>query len=274
LNLELFKTRLVRRVIAGSIIALVAMAPVTAGAQQTQAQQPTALPALTPPPPGYVFPAHETLAYNVDWRVFAAGTAVFHLETQGTQEKVTASADTLGAVNMLFPVEDRFQSTFDTRTGCSSTFSKQIQEGRRKINADLAFNYDTGKQLQTEKNVVKGTVRHTEAPIPSCVTDSLSALFFAASQRFVVGQSVTFPLGDTLRTIPVTMKVVGHEEIKTPAGTFQTIRVQPTTDPNAVKNRGNLQIWYSDDPRHIPVQMRAFLFWGTITFHLQSIENK
>jgi len=232
------------------------------------------MPVLPPPPAGYVFPAHQTLTFKVDWRVFTAGTAVFHLETQGTQEKITASADTIGAVNMLFPVEDRYQSAFDTRTGCSASFNKQIFEGRRKINSDLSFNYATGKQDQTEKNVVKGTVRQTESPIPACVTDSLSAIFYVASQRLTDGTSFSFPLGDAARTVPVTMKVMGHEEIKTPSGTYQTVRVQPTTDASIVKNRGNILIWYTDDARHLPVQIRAFLFWGTITFHLQSVEDR
>jgi hypothetical protein len=232
------------------------------------------VPGLPPPPPGYVFPVHQTLTFKVDWRVFTAGTAVIHLETVGTQEKITASADTIGAVNMLFPVTDRYQSAFDTRTGCSASFNKQIIEGRRKVNSDLSFNYAAGKQTQVEKNLVKGTVRQTETPIPACVTDSLSAIFYAASQRLADGTSFSFPLGDALRTVPVTMKVMGHEEIKTPAGTYQTVRVQPTTDAGIVKNRGNIMVWYTDDVRHMPVQIRAFLFWGTITFHLQSVENK
>jgi hypothetical protein len=263
LNFNAFNRRWAFRALVTSLAALPFLA---AHAQQ--------LPTLPPPPPGYVFPVHQTLTFNVDWRVFSAGTAVFHLESQGGTEKVTASADTIGAVNMLFPVEDRFQSVFDTRTGCSVSFNKQIVEGRRKINSDLQFNYSAGKQFQTEKNVVKGTSRQTETPIPPCVTDSLSAIFYAGSQSLGQGQSISFPLGDALRTVPVTMKVLGHEEIKTPAGTFQTVRVQPTADKGVVKSRGNIVVWYTDDPRHIPVQMRAFLFWGSITFHLQSIENK
>jgi len=226
------------------------------------------------PVAGFVIPAHEILTYSVDWRVFSAGTVVFHLDKLGSLEKVSATADTLGAVNMLFPVEDRFQSTFDTTTGCSQTFSKQIQEGRRKINSDLTFDYPAGKQRQIERNLVKGTSRQTEAPIPACVTDSLSALFYAATQRLTDGQTFVFPLGDTVRTVPVTMRITGHEIIKTPSGTYQTVRVQPTVDPGAVKSRGNITLWYTDDARHIPVQMRAFLFWGTITFHLQSVEGK
>jgi len=247
-------------------------------AQSAQAQQ-RPIPTLQPPAAGYAFPERETLTFAVDWRVFTAGTAVFHLERsnpgqQGDQLKVTATADTVGAVNMLFPVVDRFQSSLDTRTGCSGGFSKQIQEGRRKVSGDLTFDYNTGKQTQVEKNLTKGTQKTQTASIPACVTDSLSGIFYAASQPLVVGQDVGFPLADSMRTVTVEMKVEAKEEIKTPAGTFQTVRVQPTAEEGIVKNRGHIWIWYTDDARHMPVQIRARLFWGTITFELQSVELK
>ena len=34
-----------------------------------------------------------------------------------------------------------------------------------------------------------------------------------------------------------------------------------------VKNRGNIWIWYTDDARHMPVQIRARLFWGRDRLH-------
>jgi hypothetical protein len=235
---------------------------------------PVRIPMLQPPIAGYVFPARQTLTFTVDWRVFTGGIAVFHLEQQGSRLRVTATADTIGAVNMLFPVVDRFQSSMDTATGCSDGFSKQTQEGRRKVTTDLVFDYHAGRQTQTDKNLVKGTQKTQTASIPACVTDSLSGIFYAASQRLAVGQDVGFPLADAMRTVTVTMKVEAREEIKTLAGTFQTIRVQPTAEEGVVKNRGNIWIWYTDDARHMPVQIRARLFWGTITFHLQSVEAK
>lgn len=210
----------------------------------------------------------------MDWRVFTAGTAVFHISREGNVQKVSATADSVGAVTMLFPVVDRFQSGFDTRTGCSTGFSKQLQEGRRKVSSELNFNYSQGKQTQVQRNLVKGTSKTETASIPACVTDSLSAIFYAASQPLIIGKTVNFPLADSMRTVTVVMKVEGREEIKTPAGIFQTIRVQPTADEGVVKNRGKIWIWYTDDPRHIPVQIRAQLFWGTITFHLQSYDTK
>jgi hypothetical protein len=238
------------------------------------AAQPVVIPTLQPPAAGYTFPAKQTLTFTVDWRVFTGGTAVFHLEQQGDLLHINATADTVGAVNMLFPVVDRFQSAFDVHTGCSTGFSKQTQEGRRKISSDLTFDYHTGKQTLTERNLVKGTQKTQTESIPACVTDSLSGIFYAGSQRLQVGQEVRFPLADAMRTVTVTMKVEAHEEVKTPAGTFQTVRVQPTAEEGVVKNRGNIWIWYTDDARHIPVQIQARLFWGTITFHLQSMEPR
>ena len=232
------------------------------------------IPVLQAPPGSFLYPQHETLTFSVDWRVFTAGTATFHLDRSGDVEKISATADSVGAVNMLFPVVDRFQSGFSAKTGCSTGFNKQIQEGRRKIASELSFDYEHGKQDQNERNLVKGTATHKEASIPACVTDSLSAIFYTQSQPLVVGQMVEFPLADSMRTVTVGMKVERTEEIKTPAGTFQTVKVQATADEGIVKNRGHIWVWYTDDPRHIPVQIQARLFWGTITFHLQSIDLK
>ena len=231
-------------------------------------------PPLQPPEPGFSFPAKQTLTYAVDWRVFPAGVAAFHLEQAGGLERVTATGQSIGAVNLLFRVNDWFESYLNRQTGCSTTFNKRLQEGRRQITSSLRFLSNQGKQAFDEKNLVTGTVQHKEAPIPVCVTDLMSAIFYGGSQRLEPGQSFHMPVADSMRVVNVTMKAEAREQLTTPAGTFRTIRVQPTADAGVVKNRGNIWIWYTDDQRRIPVQMRARLFWGTITLRLTSIDPK
>ena len=232
------------------------------------------IPSLPPPRAGYIFPQRQTLTYSVDWRVFPAGTAVVHFESNGDNERIAASADTVGAINLLFHVSDHFQSTFDRNKGCTSQFDKQTVEGRRQISSTLKIDYSQNKSILDEKNLVNGQPKHVETPIPGCMTDLLTGVFYAASQPLEIGKSFIIPVVDAMHSVPVTMKVEGREEIKTPVGTFKTIRVQPTADAGVVKNRGNIWIWYTDDDRHLPVQMRARLFWGTITFRLSANENK
>lgn len=229
---------------------------------------------LAPPRPGFTFPQAQTLTYSVDWRVFPAGTAVIHFNADGNREHISANAYTIGAINLLFHVNDHFQSTFDREKGCSYDFNKQTVEGHRQIDSTLHLDYARSKSILNQKNVVNGQTKDAESPIPSCLTDLLSGIFYAASQPLIVGHSFVMPVADAQRTVPVTMKVERYEQVRTSLGTFKTIRVQPTADAGVVKNRGNIWIWYTDDDRHLPVQMRARLFWGTITFRLISNQNK
>ncbi len=238
------------------------------------AQNSANLPALAPPLAGYSFPAKQTLNYAVDWRVFPAGTATIRLDQQGDSVRVTGAGETIEALNLLFRVNDKFQSSFDRKTGCSYGFSKQVVEGKRQVNADQKFDYSLHKSTLDEKNLVSGIGKHQEAPIPGCVTDLLSGIFYAASQPIQPGQSFQMPLADALHTVTVTIKGLSREEVKTPAGVYQTVKVQPVADGGVVKNKGEIWIWYSDDARHIPVQMRARLFWGTLTMRLVSMDTK
>jgi 3D (Asp-Asp-Asp) domain-containing protein len=253
------------RTTAATIFCALALAAVAYGQPAGQ---------LAPPRAGFNFPQKQTLIYAVDWRVFPAGTAVLHFEANGDRERITANADTIGAINMLFHVGDRFQSTFDRVKGCTYEFDKQTVEGRRQINSTLRLDYGQGKSILDEKNLVTGQTKHVETSVPGCLTDLLTGVYYASSQPMEVGKTFVIPVVDAMHTVPVTMKVEGREEIKTTLGTFKTLRVQPTADAGVVKNRGNIWIWYTDDERHLPVQMRARLFWGTITFRLTGNENK
>jgi hypothetical protein len=242
-------------------------------AASVPAQAPS-MPPLHPPETRYALPQHQTLNYVVDWRVFPAGTASFHLDADGNTERINANGMDIGAISLLFKVNDRFQSAMNRQTGCSLYFNKQLQEGRRQITSSLQFNAGAGQQVLDEKNMVKGTSKHLQSSTPACVSDLMSAIFYGSTQNLEVGQSFSFPIADAMRVVNVTMKVESREKIVTPAGTFETLRVQPTADAGVVKNRGNIWIWYTDDARHLPVQMRARLFWGTLTMHLSSVENK
>jgi Protein of unknown function (DUF3108) len=244
------------------------MAMVTCIAQTS----PPPLPPLLPPAPNFSFPVKQTLSYAVDWRVFPAGTATFHLEQAGAMQHIVATGESIGAVNLLFRVNDRFESYFNRTTGCSANFAKQLQEGRRQVVSTLKF--VDGKQVLDEKNLVSGISKTQEAVIPPCVTDLMSAIFYGGSQPLQPGASFHMPVADAMRVVDVTMKAEAREQVVTLAGTFPTIRVQPIADAGVVKNRGNIWIWYTDDERRMPVQMRARLFWGTITMRLVTVTPK
>ena len=102
----------------------------------------------------------------------------------------------------------------------------------------------------------------------------VSGILYVASLPLQMGATYTFPLNDGGKTVTARAHVEAKEQIKTPAGTFETVRVGPEGDSGALlKGKGRIWIWYSDDERHLPVQMRAKLFWGTLTVYLTGISK-
>lgn len=231
-------------------------------------------PPLLPPMAGFSFPEHATLTYSVDWRVFPAGQVVFELQRSGDMERISATGETTGVVNVLFRVNDHYISYLNRTTGCSTSFNKLLQEGRRRVTSSLRFFGAEKKQVFEQKNLVTGTTEHKEGPIPGCVTDLMSAIFYGGSQPLVPGHDFHMPLADSMRVIDVTMRPEAYEQISTAAGAFKTVRVQPMAGEGVVKNRGKIWIWYTNDARRIPVQMRARLFFGTLTLRLVSMTSK
>lgn len=228
---------------------------------------------VVPPRPTYHFPNGETYFYTAEWRLWNAGTASLRVGPPGPDQRVFGTADSSGFVAVLYPVHDRFQAAFDPRTFCSLNVSKHTEEGFHKRDTLIRFDYARRKSVLDETNLKSKEVKHTERDIPGCVTDVISGIFYLGSLPLLPDATYTFPLNDGGQTVDVKAHVEAREEIKTDAGTFQTIRVAPEATAGVVKERGRIWIWYSDDDRRIPVQIRARMFWGTLTFELQRIEK-
>lgn len=229
---------------------------------------------IIPPPDNRAYHNAQTYVYAVEWRLFSAGTATIRLDPLGAEERVVGSADGAGAVALLYHVKDRLEAIFDPRSFCSLSIIKHTEEGLRKRDTNIHFDYARNKAVLDEVNLKNNERKHAENDIPACVTDVLSSVFYTGTLPLKVGENYTFPVNDGGKTTDVTLRVEGKEEIKVPAGTFKTIRAQPQGATGAVlKNKGQLWLWYSDDGNHMPVQMRAKMFWGTLTFRLQRFER-
>jgi hypothetical protein len=256
--------------IFAAILALIA-----AAAAQTATPAPSAsAAAIQSPPPSYHVPVGVVLTYKAEWRTLNAGTATLRVDPAANGEvHVTGAATAAGFVSHLYHVHDVFQSSFVRGTFCSAQIHKHIEEGSRRRDETIRFDYARKKGVRDEMDIKTGRRWQLENDIPSCATDVLSALWYAGSLPLSPGARYSFPLNDGSKTAIINLAVEGVEQIKTDAGTFQAIRVQPTSDSDILKKRGRVWVWYSNDAQRLPVQMRGRMGWGTVTLTLQRIER-
>ncbi|MGA7558199.1 MAG: DUF3108 domain-containing protein [Terriglobales bacterium] len=227
---------------------------------------------IAPPRPNYPFPDGKTYVFSAEWHLITAGTGVVRMDVSGNERKVTATAESVGAVNIIFPVHDRFESHFDPRTFCSLSIFKHSEEGSHKRETSIHFDYSRKKSRLDEKNLKTGETKHIENDLAGCATDVITGFYYLQSLPLQLGERYEFPISDGKTTI-VRATVEKREQIRAPAGTFPSVMITAEATSGPLQNKGKVWVWFSEDASHTPVQMRVKLGWGTLLFRLQRIEK-
>lgn len=228
---------------------------------------------IVAPPAGYSVRDAE-FVYSVQWGFFHAGTATVHVENSKPGLHVSATADSAGMPDRFFRVHDRFDASVDSRTFCTQEIKKHNEEGPRRREITIVMDYAHGKSRVDLKDLTTSDTKHTEFDIPSCVTDVISGFFYLASLPLAPGYAQVFPVNDNGKTSDVKLSVEGRDTIKNPAGQFQTLRARVEPIAGAMKGKGVLWVWFTDDARHTLVQMKSKLSFATFTFQLQEMNAR
>lgn len=246
-----------------NLLFLSLIAPLAASAQQSR---------ILPPPASFHLPEHQKLIYSVQWHMLNAGTTTVLLTPSNSGEHLHSTADTAGFTNKIFPVHDTFDADFDPHTFCTKSVSRHSEEGSRRLDRKITFDYGSAKSHVDDYDLKTGKRKHIDADIPPCVTDVVTGFFYASSLPLTPGVSETFPVNDGGKTTDVKIEVEGRNRVKVPAGEFETLRVKAEPVSGPLKGKGTLWVWFSDDARHLPVQMKSKLGFANLLFQLQRVE--
>lgn len=218
--------------------------------------------------PAPTMPIHvgESLRFSVQYGIIKAGSAWLEVpevvDWNGRPSwRLVARAESNGFFDKMYKVRNRIESVWDQQERFSWRYFEDRHEGGYTANDTLTFFPDSAQ------------VRYKDGrtyPIPPSVQDALSAFYFTRFQPLPLGGSVTFEYHASRKSVPLEVKILGRQRIKTPAGKFDCIVIEPMLKAGGIfKNKGRLVIWLTDDDRRIPVQMRSKVLIGSISVTLQ-----
>jgi len=162
----------------------------------------------------------------------------------------------------FYRVDDVLESWIDRADFNSLRFVQDFDEGGRS--RERRF------EIFPERAVFQENDKAEEASIANPLDDG-SFLYFIRTIPLEVGR--TYEINRYFRPDrnPVVVKVVGRETITVPAGTFQTLVIQPVIKSKGIfSENGQARIWLSDDERRIMVQMKSRTKIGSLNLYLQS----
>lgn len=223
-------------------------------------------------------PAHEVLHYDIEWRLITAGKARVEFQSLPAPRsgwQANLHIESVGLVSKLFKVEDDYVSNLSPAL-CAQTSQITSHEGSRQRETKITFDAAEHKASYLERDRIKNTViLSKEIEIPPCVHDVVGGLFLLRTLNLDLNQSIQEPVSDGKKSISARIEAQERETVKTPLGSFKTIRYEVHLFNGSLYQRsGRLFVWLTDDARRIPVQIRARLQFttGTITLQLAKRE--
>jgi hypothetical protein len=232
------------------------------------------VPSQTVSPPG-----KETLSYLIEWRLFNAGRAKIELDSVPQPRggfDVKLHLESTGIVNKLFKVEDDYVANLNAGY-CAIATQMQIHEGSRLRDAKVAFDAEAKRASYLERDKTKNNAIFLakEIEIPPCVHDVVGGLFFIRTLNLEPGQNTQIPVSDGKKSVMVKVEAQAREDVKTPLGTFKTIRYEVGLFNGVLYQRSaHVNLWMTDDRRRLLVQIKVRMTFtiGTITMTLDKHE--
>jgi Protein of unknown function (DUF3108) len=224
-------------------------------------------------------PTHEVLQYTVEWRLVTAGKArvewsATHHSAPGWQADL--HLESVGLVSKLFKVNNEYTSNLAQDLCATGSYLKS-EEGKRHKETRVTFNQQARKAEYLETDLDRKAVSaRDEIDTPACVHDVLGGLYVLRTLDLQPGQKTQVPVSDGKRSVMARVEAQQREDVKTPAGSFKTIRYEAFLFNNVLYRRyGHLHVWLTDDARKLPVQIRVRLQFaiGTITLQLEKEEK-
>lgn len=217
------------------------------------------------------FTVGENLEFRIRYGPIVAGSSRMGVDDTVNIDgnmcyKIVTEAYSNRFFSVFFKVEDQVIAYADKEGLFSWFFEQHLREGNYK--ADRWARYNQRENLVYTHN--QDTLK-----VPPYVNDVLSSFYYVRTFDLQVGDTLYIQNHANKKVYPMAVIVHGRENVEVKAGKFRCLIVEPiVTEGGLFKHEGKLKIWFSDDEKKIPVQMKSKVsFLGSITAELTDIHG-
>ena len=206
----------------------------------------------------------ERFTYDVKVGPFKAGRGsmeVTAIDTIRGRDAFRAIFRVKGGI-LGYKADNTMETWIDTATMASLRFTQDFEQ----TGSDRKRHYEIFPERAMYQEGDK-----PEQPSVSDPLDDASFIYFIRTVPLEIGRTYSFDRYFRPDRNPVRIKVLRRETVKVPAGTYQTIVVQPIIKSKGIfSENSKAEIWFSEDANRIMVQMKADLPVGSLNLYLTS----
>jgi len=221
------------------------------------------------------FASGETAIYSVALGRFKLGEArltVQDIETIDGREVVRTSLQVEGGPP-FYRIENDFSSWIDTKRFRTIRFERRVREGSRRTRdryeLDPVAGVYTAENWSEDLESYEPSAIEDGGPMPEDAIDEIAFLFLVRTLILEPGDENRMDRYFKTQSNPIVIRVLGREEIRVPAGRFQTIVVEPIIPELEVfREDRKPRVWITDDERRIIVKVQTSAAVGPVALNL------
>nr|PZN91582.1 MAG: hypothetical protein DIU52_02440 [bacterium] len=196
----------------------------------------------------------ERLTYKVTLGMFggvgSGAMEVLELDTIHGRPTYRLRFTVNGGV-LFAKVNDTLQSWLDV----SNLIARRFEQNQKEVNYKRHRTFDFFPEQGIWKRLENGETGELATLEP---LDDVSFIYFIRTIPLEVGKTYTFNRYYKDSGNPVIVKVLRKETVTVPAGTFETVVVQPIIKTKGLFSEGGeAEVYFTDDHRRLVVQMKS-----------------
>jgi hypothetical protein len=221
----------------------------------------------------------ESLRYRVSWAILPGAGEINidarHAPTSPDRLVVTSSTATRGLAKMLMKFSARSESTFDLSTRRLLSMHETANTRGKETEHTVAFDYASRQATLTR---IKPKQESIPLPMPEGnPADLILGLLQTRTWNLKPGESRDALVLFDDDFYELTIYATGYEQVRTNAGTFDTLVLEPRmekTEPKGMFKRGStVRVWIAQDSHRLPVRFQVEFKIGTGTANLESYQS-
>ena len=215
------------------------------------------------------FSLGERLEYDAKFSFLNLGTMTLEVKDTLTFREthcylISSVLNSTRSLRFLFSIDDTIEVYTSTEDLIPCVYQERISESGYRRKSILVFDNAT-------RRVSYDDSLHLE--IAEDTRDILSFWYYLRLIPLEEGDTIRLSVHNAGENHDIVCLVRGNEMIKTQAGEFNTVVVQPQTKGKGIFGaKGGMEIWYSETER-IPVQIRASMKFGNVLFKLREVKH-
>jgi len=218
----------------------------------------------------------EKLTYRLKWGYISAGESTLEVLPNTTIGSTPTfhfqlKAKTNAFIDRIYYVRDQIDAYAAIDMSRSIHYKKKVREGRTKRDIVVEFDWKNQQAIYSNFNKEKPPIE-----ISKTTFDPLSAFYYVRMFDPYDADLVSASVTDGKKCVSGRVKYIKRESIKVPFGTFSTWLMEPDIkDVGGVfekSKNAKIQIWVTDDERHIPVLLKSKVIVGSFYAELIKIE--